>query len=398
MDVAVIGLGTAGSAAAALLARDGHSVSLFERAPDPGPVGAGIVLQPLGAGVLRRLGVADEVIARGAPLVGLTVVDGARRLMRLRYADLDPAFAGHGMHRGVLFQELLVAVREAGVALHTGVEVRELPRGRRGRWLLDSQGRQHGPFQLVVVADGARSRLAAQIGASHRRVAYPYGALWFVGADSQFRGELHQHVDGARHMTGFLPTGLGPSGQTPLVSVFDSLRVDRLPAWKAEGLDAWKARLLAIEPRAEPLLAQIRSQDDVLFASYHDVTMWPWDDGDAVVLGDAAHAMSPQLGHGANLALADAACLADCLREHADTSEALDAYSRRRAAHLAYFQFATRWLTPFFQSDSRLLGVLRDLVFPIVQHLPPARDLMLASMVGHAAGFFARVPLESPAP
>jgi 2-polyprenyl-6-methoxyphenol hydroxylase-like FAD-dependent oxidoreductase len=51
-----------------LLARAGHRVTLYERVPDPGPVGAGIVLQPIGLHVLSLLGLAEQLLAAGANL------------------------------------------------------------------------------------------------------------------------------------------------------------------------------------------------------------------------------------------------------------------------------------------------------------------------------------------
>src|SRR3954452_24479307 len=66
LRVAVIGCGTAGAAAALFLARAGHAVTVLERVPDPGPVGAGVMIQPSGLAVLERLGCEARILARGA--------------------------------------------------------------------------------------------------------------------------------------------------------------------------------------------------------------------------------------------------------------------------------------------------------------------------------------------
>ena len=67
-------------------------------------------------------------------------------------------------------------------------------------------------------------------------------------------------------------------------------------------------------------------------------------------VGDAAHAMSPQLGTGTSLALADAWTLAHTLRAHARLQDALAAYEHHRAAHLRWYQWWTRLMMPVFQS------------------------------------------------
>jgi 2-polyprenyl-6-methoxyphenol hydroxylase-like FAD-dependent oxidoreductase len=374
MRIAVVGCGTAGAAAALFLARAGHQITVLERVPDPGPVGAGITLQPTGQAVMARLGLLEQVARRGARLDrlicrtvhGKTVVD-------LRYADVDPEIFGLGLHRGVLFETLFHAVRaEPGVTLRCGVAVDSLA---------DVAG-----HDLVVVADGAVSELHDDLAIPHRIRPYPWGALWFVAADPERRytGELHQIVDGARHMCGLLPTGDGPDG--PVVSLFWSLRADRVAAWRAAGLDAWKADVLRFDPRAGFVVDQIRDPAQVLFTQYRDVSMRRWHDPGVVVLGDAAHATSPQLGQGANLALWDAMVLADVVTAGAPIAE----YTRLRRRHLGYYQFATRALTPFFQGDSRLLGWLRDRLFPMSRWLGPLRRRMVRTMVGIDRGILRR--------
>src|SRR3954454_15353935 len=119
--VGIVGAGTAGLAGAALLARAGGFVGVLERAPEPGPVGAGLLLQPTGIGVLERLGVLEEVRAGAAPIhrvVGTTIA--GHRFMDLAY---EPGEHGLGVHRGALFTALRGAAERAGARLQAGVEV-----------------------------------------------------------------------------------------------------------------------------------------------------------------------------------------------------------------------------------------------------------------------------------
>lgn len=81
LSVGVIGCGTAGSAAAVFLARQGHHVVVYERVAEPRPVGAGIVLQPTGLAVLERLGIKREILARGARIDRLTCVTDRKRTL-----------------------------------------------------------------------------------------------------------------------------------------------------------------------------------------------------------------------------------------------------------------------------------------------------------------------------
>jgi 2-polyprenyl-6-methoxyphenol hydroxylase-like FAD-dependent oxidoreductase len=397
LDIGVVGCGTAGPAAALFLARQGHAVTVYERFEQPRAVGAGIILQPTGQDVLARLGLLAPIVAKGARLDGLEVVhpDGSS-LLELRYADVDPRLFGLGLHRGVLFEALYGALSsEPGVRLRLGTPCEGLARARAGKYaVVDASGEQHGPHDLVVVADGARSRLRDDTGLVRRVTPDPWGALWFVGRDREgsFDGKLHQVVDGTHTMLGLLPTGQGPSDdehpdEARLMSLFWSLRADELPALRARGLGAFRDRALHVEPRAEGMLDQIDDIDQLLFSQYYDVVLSPWNTRGVVHLGDAAHAMSPQLGQGANLALWDAMVLSDALAEEpSELVRALDTYSRERRGHLGYYQLVTRALTPFFQSDHEALGVLRDLFMPLAAKLRLGREAMLMGMCGAADG------------
>ncbi len=400
LDVGIVGCGTAGAAAAIFLARAGHRVTLFERVDDPRPIGAGIVLQPTGQAVLGALGLREAVVSRGARLDRLRVVTSrGRPVVNLVYEKFDPTMFGVGVHRGALFASLFAAVAREPVDLRLGVSIDRLSRVSHDRVaIVDSHGRRHGPYDLVVVADGSRSQLRAAVPA--RVSPYAWGALWSVVDDPEqlFRGELHQVVRGTSTMLGFLPTGFGPeaSHTTPLVSVYWSLRGDRVEPLLEHGLDAWKREVLSYAPHAEPILDRIASREQVLFTSYQHVEMSRWATHDVVFVGDAAHSMSPQLGQGCNLALVDAWTLAASIAAHDDVASALRAYVGARSDHLRFYQFATRALTPFFQSDITALGWVRDFGMGTAQSFPFFNRMMTASMCGTMTGLVSRLPLPTP--
>ena len=193
-------------------------------------------------------------------------------------------------------------------------------------------------------------------------------------------------------MIGFLPTGRRTRDPTPLVSVFYSVRTDREAELRAGGCDLWLDTLRRAEPRTESLLDSLRRDEAWAFAAYWDVVMSRLHDPGLVIIGDAAHAMSPQLGQGVNLALWDAQVLAATLDQATALEPGLAAFSRARRAHLGFYQRITRWLTPFFQSSIPLAGTARDTVLPLLSRVPFAKRQMLASMAGLKDGLVHQLP------
>lgn len=388
LRIAVVGCGSAGPAAATLLRRQGHEVILFERAPECRPVGAGFLLQPSGLAVLRELGIDGGILARGAKVERLHVVgrDGGD-LLDLRYAELGGELHGIGLHRPVLLHFLLEAMQEAGVEVRWGREITAAVREPDGWRLQTACGTEERGFDLLVIADGARSTLRGKLGFRGTDRGYPWGAHWFIGENRGVfpEGELYQMVHGTRRLLGFLATGTDLDGGAPLVSLFWSIKLADDAAIRTRPLRIWKQDILDLCPRAKVLLDQIRDWSQILTARYGDVAMSRWHGDGVVVLGDAGHAMSPQLGQGVNLALADASCLAKAVAE-LPLPEALARYSRERRLALGYYRFASRQLTPWFQSDHEFLSPLRHVLFRGLQHVGPARRFMTRTMAGLVGG------------
>jgi 2-polyprenyl-6-methoxyphenol hydroxylase-like FAD-dependent oxidoreductase len=384
LRVAVVGCGTAGPAAAVLLKRQGHEVVLFERAEECKAVGAGFLLQPSGMVVLEELGILCEVLAHAARVDRLHVLNaGGNTLLDLRYQEIGPSHFGAGLHRPVLLHFLVESMKAAAVEVHWGCEILGAHRVDKHWVLRVSDGEEHAGFDLLIVADGARSKLRDLTASGGVNRGYAWGAHWFIGKNNGIfpENELYQVVDGTRKLGGFLATGLEIGGNEPLVSLFWSIRISEDAMWRARPLDDWKRQILELCPKAAVLLDQITDWDQVLTARYGDVRMRRWYGDGIVVLGDAAHAMSPQLGQGVNLALADASCLAACLAAY-PLPAALVHYQRRRRLALRYYQLATRWLTPWFQSNHEWLSPIRRGFFGVSQQIRWARLLMTLSMAG----------------
>ena len=393
LDIAIVGYGSGGQAAALALSRDGHRVEVFEQASSLRPVGAGFLLQPTGLSALWELGLLAPALALGRRVDRLYGEnEGGRAVMDMAYAGLDPRLFGLGLQRNAVFELLRDAWPGAG-DVRTGTRIRALAPG--GRELIDDAGGRHGPYDLVVAADGAASCLRASVGAPRLDRPYPWGALWCLLPEGNWpwRNELRQRYRRAREMAGMLPVGARPGDATPRLSFFWSLPVAALPDWSREGLPAWKSRATTLWPALAPMLESIQAPEQLAQARYRDAIPGAWSRGRLALLGDAAHAMSPQLGQGVNMALLDALALRDALRDSDEVEPALAAYGAARRRHVAIYQFWSRWLTPVFQSEADGVAWLRDRLFLPMGRLPGGRGQMLRVLTGTQRGWLGRYGL-----
>ncbi len=397
LDIAVVGAGPAGLAAALLLNRAGHRVTVFERFATPAPVGSGLILQPTGLTVLSDLGLLERIEALGSRIDRLHGRDApsGRTVLDVRYDSAPGGRFGLAVHRAALFSVLHAAVTEAGIALETGIAVEDLSAGERAVPLAAGGG-SLGTFDLVVDASGARSRLRRHAARPAEPRPLAYGAFW---ASLGWRGEgfdahaLLQRYDGAGVMIGVLPIGRPHMGAEPMAALFWSLKPEMADAVRAAGLEAWKQRLRGYWPDCEPYLAQIDSFDQLTLARYGHHTLAIPAGRRLAIIGDAAHSASPQLGQGANMALLDAFALSHALTLGRDVPEALALYARMRRRHVRVFQALSLMFTPFYQSDSRFLPCVRDRLVATVAKIPPAPRLLAGMVSGTLVDPFGPVGL-----
>lgn len=382
-SIGIAGAGIGGLAAAVLLARAGHRVTLFDQFEKAGPVGSGLMLQETGLAVLGALGLRAKVEALGTPILRLHGVstDTGRAVLDVRYRALRQTLAGLGLQRAALFDVLHEAAMAVGARILKGTRI-TAANGHTGI-LVDAGGGAHGPYDLLIDALGVRSPLSS---APKRELTY--GALWatlpWPEASPFDNTALEQRYEAARKMAGVMPSGRMTADMPESLTYFWSIRADQYDAFRAAPLIHWKDSARKLWPETDGLLGQITDHDQLTFARYRHRTHGPVVEGRLVHIGDAWHAASPQLGQGANMALLDAFGLMKAFHGEADVARALQRFLRLRAFHVRLYQLMTWAFTPVYQSDGVVIPWLRDRLAAPVLRLWPAPP-MLGGLV--AGGF-----------
>ncbi len=386
LDVAIAGAGVGGLALGTMLARFGARVTLYDQMEAPRPVGSGFVLQPTGAQVLAAMGLLDPVATRGRRIDRMVgrLKDGGKPVLDVRYRSGE---FGIAVQRVALFDVLFEAARAAGVTFEASARINGVEPGQHSRFVF-VDGRRSAPADLGIDAMGANSPIG-----NHPDSELSYGALWatvpFPDAGAFQDNLLEQRYDRASHMAGVLPVGTAREGAPDMATFFWSLRTTDYAAWQTAGRDAWLEAVGRLWPDAVPLAVVA----EPVHARYRHLTRQPVLGRHALKIGDAWHATSPQLGQGANMALLDAASLASALVHAEDVDAAIARHLRQRQMHVHSYQFLSRLLTPFYQSDSRLLPALRDHLIAPVTTLPGIRAIISTLVTGDLLDPVARLRL-----
>lgn len=353
LRVVVAGAGIGGAATALLLARAGARVTLCERVPEPHAVGAGILLQPNGLAVLYGLGLGDALRARAFAARAANVADGAGRVL---IASPVPDFGGGYDHmlvvrRSHLQRVLLDAVAaDERITCRFGCDVTAAAPDGHVVWRAEG-GEESAEASLVVGADGLHSRVrdGGRFAAVRTRGIVSFRAL---GAPVT-----------ATAMAEYW-TALGIFGGGPVDDAFYCYGSAGAPeiadALARRDLGAFRARWAAACPAAGRILEGMASLDDLLVNEATRIDCRRWADGRLVLLGDAAHAMAPNVGQGANSALVDAAVLTDALATSDDLPAALAAYERRRRGPVRRVQDAAGILARLGEMRSAPVRWARD--------------------------------------
>jgi 2-polyprenyl-6-methoxyphenol hydroxylase-like FAD-dependent oxidoreductase len=324
MKITIVGAGIGGLTAALALHRAGHQVSIMERAARLEPLGAGIVLAPNAVRILQALGVSVEAYGRQLQRATMQTASGTK----IQAIEFDRSLSSVGQVLGFHRAELHAALLEA------------LPKDVTLQ--LDCpfvNGASYGQ-DVLVGADGINSAVRQRMpGAQPLR--YSGYTCWRVVLPDPGIGETFEAWGGAARI-----------GAAPLTR-------DRIYVFLVLTAPAGMPRQTSMasirkhfRAFSDPVPTILDTARDVVLLHHdiEDMEVPVWGQGRTVLIGDAAHAMTPNLGQGAAMAIEDAAVLPEVIASDAP-AEALRKIRHDRVAKV--------------QQDSRRVGQMAHMKNPV---------------------------------
>jgi salicylate hydroxylase len=354
--VLIIGAGIGGLALALALQRRGRAVAVYERSPQLGEVGAGVMLTPNSNLILDHLGVLAEV-EKGATRPGITQVRHYQTGAEMSTTHIGDAFTARfgkpylDVHRVHIHAALHHAVRAADSGcIHVGHDLVDLSQDADGVMARFANGTTaRGP--VLVGCDGVRSVVKGKIG---------------INDAARYTGNLAWR--------GLLPIeSLPPHQRGPEITIWTGpghhfveytikngmmknyVAIANVATWEEEG---WSIKAKVEDPLKEfagwhqdviNIIAATPPDGCLKWGLFDRDPLPRWSQDRVTILGDAAHPMLPFMAQGAAMALEDAIVLARCLERDAGIADALARYERARRERTGWCQLQSREAGKMFQ-------------------------------------------------
>jgi 2-polyprenyl-6-methoxyphenol hydroxylase-like FAD-dependent oxidoreductase len=362
-EIMIVGGGIAGITTAIALQKRGFSAHVYERTSRPETDGAGIWVPPNAMQVLDGLGIAGTVYREGKSIERFELCDRNGTLLQsidLERTRSETAHTIVSIHRARLHEILTEALQPD--TLHYGYRLDGFRESLRSITAVFDRGEREGA--LLVGADGTHSTV--------RRILFPSVTPRYAG-QTCYRGvtrlQMPEELSSLTRETWGGPNRIGFS------AISDSEVYWFAPITAPEGSpDPRNPRdyltdLYASFPAPIPKIVRTTLRENIIRTDLEDLPPLPsWSIGRVVLLGDAAHAMTPNLGQGGAQAIEDALALADAVAHHGTAAfrVALRAFEDSRKEYVERLSRDARRFGALAHLGPRLLQIARNTAVRLV--------------------------------
>ncbi|AKD03066.1 FAD-dependent monooxygenase [Pontibacter korlensis] len=363
MKVTIIGGGIGGLCAAIALQQIGVEVKVYEAAPELRPLGAGVGLAANAMQGLQRLGVEDEVVARGKQLTALVIFDEHGNI--ISKMDTRPLSRKYGINNFVIHRADLHEV------LQQHLQPGTLVLGNRSAGV-KQQGEQvqvsftdgtKTTADLLIAADGINSAIRQQL-LPQSQPRYAGYTCWRGVVENpgvEINSMISAETWAPQGRVGIAPLKDGKIYWYACINAPQN--DDRMRRMSPADLAAHFAGL----PPAVPAVLRATSSEQLIWNDIADLKpLKKFAYGRVLLLGDAAHATSPNMGQGACQAVEDAVVLRQCLQREKNLTAALARYEKLRLARTAKVIRLSRLLGSVSQWQNPVLRSIRKMTFKLM--------------------------------
>lgn len=371
LPVAILGGGIAGLTTAIALQKVGIYAEVFEAAPEFKAVGAGLLLAANAVKGYEHIGMADQIIQQGRQLPYFKILDQAGRIITA--ADAGKIGRKYGLHnfaihRARLHESLTAALTSQ--QLHTGwraVGVKNLPNGRVE---VQFSGGNTIQTHALIVADGIHSAIRQQL-VTTSKPRYAGYTCWRGIIDAG-----HLHLDAATETWGKgARFGIVPLAENKVYWFACLNAPENDPAMRAKTVDDLKGDFQDFHAPVQEILSLTRNED-LLWNDIIDLKPIPqYAFGSTVLIGDAAHATTPNMGQGACQAIEDAVILAGEMAREADPIKAFRMYEKKRLSRTHWIVNNSWSLGKIAQIENAWLANLRNQAFRLIPNSVNERQM-----------------------
>jgi 2-polyprenyl-6-methoxyphenol hydroxylase-like FAD-dependent oxidoreductase len=351
----IAGGGIAGLAMAWALARRGWRVTVHERSPEIREIGAGIFLMSNSLSIFEHHDIAAPILKRSIRLEATERREYDGRLIQKRMLSGDDRWLV--VPRSDLVLGLAAVARQEGAEIRTGSQAVSID--PNGTLTLDTG--EVRKADLVIVADGFRSKLRTQLGLTEFARERSSGAtrLIFPRTAAETEPMAREYWSGRRRV------GIAPCAPDLTYAYLSCPNSDQRGVTVPIDVASWQDAFPTIAPFFERLPQAI----DATRHPYAYAKASAWSKGRAVIIGDACHALPPTLAQGAGLAIVNGYALAETLAVEPDIGHALAEWERKYrpiAEQTQYWSImldvlTTRWPRPLsFMRRAVLWGIGRS--------------------------------------